>query len=95
MEDSKYVLINSIVAHDGPVRSICAGLADGEIITGCQSDAPNIRRWRLSSDFQSVEEIGAPLFHDHWVTALTSRSTTSARFPKVCSLVIQIAVESH
>ncbi len=72
-----YLLINSIVAHDGPIRSIAIGPNENEILTGCQSDSPNLRRWRLSQDCLSMEEIGTPIYHDHWVTAVTSRPPNS------------------
>lgn len=65
---SDYQLINALHAHDGPIR--CAVVSNsGEIITGCQSDAPNFRRWLQSTD--SIEELGTSVSHDHWVTALT------------------------
>ncbi len=67
-----YQLIQTVFAHDGPIRSVTYGPTENEIITGCQADAPNIRRWRLSKDLLQIEEIGSPIFHDHWVTALTS-----------------------
>jgi WD40 repeat protein len=72
-----YRLIHSIFAHDGPVRSLTLGPTENEIVTGCQSDSPNVRRWRLSADLMSVEEIGSPIFHDHWVTALTALKPNS------------------
>jgi hypothetical protein len=80
-----YILVNAIPAHDGPIRCICNGLNDLEIITGCQSSAPNIRRWRISPDLLSIEEIGTPIYHDHWVTAVTSRRSTDLlqRYPLV------------
>lgn len=83
--DKKYILLNSIVAHDGPVRCIGIGPGEREIVSGCQSDAPNLRRWRLSSDYQSVEEIGAPIYHDHWVTAVITKTQSSglSRYPQV------------
>jgi hypothetical protein len=67
-----YRLIQQVFVHDGPVRSICHGLTENEIVTGCQSDSPHVKRWKLSSDLLTMEEIGSPIFHDHWVTALTS-----------------------
>lgn len=82
-----YLLINATVAHDGPVRCISLGPGENEIVTGCQSDAPNLRRWRISADFLTLEEIGTPIYHDHWVTAVTSRKPSDclARFPQVGS----------
>lgn len=66
-----YRLIQSIFAHDGPIRSICLGITENEVITGCQSDSPHVKRWKLSADLLSItEELSPPLFHDHWVTAL-------------------------
>ena len=71
-----YQIINALHAHDGPVR--CAMVRnDGEIITGCQSDAPNFRRWLQSTD--SIEELGTSVPHDHWVTALTCLSPDISR----------------
>lgn len=83
--EGPYRLINTILAHDGPIRCITKGPTSGEIITGCQSDAPHVRRWKLSADFLSVEEIGGPIYHDHWVTAVTSLLPDPHRtvFPEV------------
>jgi hypothetical protein len=73
-----YRLIQQVFVHDGPVRAICHGPTENEIVTGCQSDSPHVKRWRLSSDLMNMEEFGSPIFHDHWVTALTSlKSSTS------------------
>jgi len=77
-----FQIINALHAHDGPIR--CATIRNnGEIITGCQSDAPNFRRWSQNAD--SVEEIGESVSHDHWVTAITSLAEDISRdfFPEV------------
>ncbi len=76
-----YRLVQSIYAHDGPIRSIAIGPTENEIVTGSQADAPNIRRWRLSKDLMQVEEIGSPIFHDHWVTALTALKPSNSLPP--------------
>eukprot|EP01032_Pedospumella_encystans_P033667 gene33667-38047_t len=78
-----YLIINALHAHDGPVRCAVVG-NNSEIITGCQSDAPNYRRWLQSTD--SVEELGTGVPHDHWVTALTYLSPDISRetFPEGC-----------
>lgn len=80
-----FKLIHALFAHDGPIRCACEGPTENEIITGCQADAPNLRRWKFSKDFLEAEEIGAPIFHDHWVTAVTSLPPNSSRsvFPQV------------
>lgn len=82
--DGPYQLINSLHSHDGPIRSLCMG-PSGEIVTGCQADSPCVRRWSRNAN-GSIEEIGTPLFHDHWVTALTSLSADSSRnvYPQGC-----------
>ena len=55
----------------------------GEIISGCQSDSPNARRWSPKDDY-GIEEIGDAMYHDHWVTAVTSRSAgLHGSFPEV------------
>lgn len=82
-----YRLIQCVFAHDGPIRSVYLGPTENEIITGCQADSPNIRRWRLSNDLMQIEEIGGPIFHDHWVTALTSLKP-SERLPSLLQQVI-------
>ena len=69
--DGIYQLINSFHAHDGPIRSVAIG-PNNEILTGSQSDSPCLRRWSVKLGEDSVEEIGTPLYHDHWVTAITS-----------------------
>mmetsp|Transcript_26543 Transcript_26543/g.25403 ORF Transcript_26543/g.25403 Transcript_26543/m.25403 type:complete len:784 (+) Transcript_26543:191-2542(+) len=66
---SGYALVGECYAHDGPVRSLCIGPL-GELISGCQSDSPNAKRWSLSE--KSFDLTGSPIFHDHWVTAVTS-----------------------
>lgn len=68
---SGYALVGECYAHDGPVRSLCIGPL-GEVISGCQSDSPNAKRWSISG--KSLDLIGSPIFHDHWVTAVTSTS---------------------
>jgi WD40 repeat protein len=86
--EGPYQLIASQIVHDGPIRSIAIGPSNNEILTGCQGDVPCVRRWRLSNDMDSFEEIGSPLYHDHWVTALTSLSPDMSRsfMPMVSSI---------
>ena len=88
-----YRLINSVHIHDGPIRclSVISNTSEGsvEIFSGCQSDAPNVRKWNLfkKSDFvEEINEIGTPIYHDHWVTALTSLPPDSNRlvYPNGC-----------
>ncbi len=70
--EGPYRVINSVIAHDGgPIRSIALGPNEGELVTGCQSDAPSLKRWKISDDYTSMTEIGSAIYHDHWVTALT------------------------
>ena len=64
-----YQIVSSIMAHDGPVRCATIG-PNGELVTGSQSDSPNFRRWQETAD--GWEKIGESVFHDHWVTAITS-----------------------
>lgn len=71
-----YKLVNVLHAHDGPVRCIAFG-TDGKFVTGCQSDSPCVRSWLIKNN--SVEELNAPLYHDHWVTAVTLLSPDSSR----------------
>ena len=81
-QENPYKLVNSLHAHDGPIRSITIG-PSGEIVTGCQSDAPNLRRWAWNGE--SIEEIGTCVYHDHWVTALTALQPDPSRsfYPEV------------
>lgn len=84
--DGPYRVINSIIAHDGgPIRSITLGPHDDELITGCQSDAPNLKRWKISDDYKTITEIGSAIYHDHWVTALTVLKKDESRpfYPQV------------
>jgi len=74
-----YQLLNALFAHDGPIRCACNGPTENEIITGCQGDVPNLRRWKLTNDFTDAVEINSPIFHDHWVTAVTTLSPDSSR----------------
>lgn len=64
-----YRIIGESYAHDGPIRCMSIGPL-GEVVTGCQSDSPNIKRWAITE--QSLDFMGSPIFHDHWVTAVTS-----------------------
>ena len=64
-----YSIIGEFYAHDGPIRSLCIGPL-GEIVSGCQSDSPHAKRWTLVG--KALESTGSPIFHDHWVTAVTS-----------------------
>ena len=66
-----YCIVGEIYAHDGPIRSLSAG-TEGQIVSGCQSDSPNAKKWTITEN--SLEQIGQPIFHDHWVTAVTSCS---------------------
>ena len=69
-------------AHDGPVRSLSIG-PSGEVVSGCQSDNPNLRRWLFTSE--NLEEIGTMVYHDHWVVALSRLDPLSGRefYPNV------------
>eukprot|EP01036_Dinobryon_divergens_P030892 gene30892-40205_t len=87
-----YKLVNAIHAHEGPIRSIAVSKvsrADGiihyEIVTGCQSDSPNAKKWALDCN-DEILSVGSPLYHDHWVTALTSLSADGSRivYPEGC-----------
>jgi hypothetical protein len=49
-EDMSYRLVSELVAHGGPVRCLSLG-AQNELISGCQADAPNVRRWKLLLPF--------------------------------------------
>jgi WD40 repeat protein len=71
-----YNLVNVLHAHDGPVRCIAFG-SNGRFVTGCQSDSPCVRSWSIKVN--SVEELGVPLYHDHWVTAITILSPNQQR----------------
>lgn len=64
-----YSIIGEFYAHDGPIRSLCIGPL-GEIISGCQSDSPHAKKWNIVA--KALDLSGSPIFHDHWVTALTS-----------------------
>ena len=64
-----YAIVGEVYAHDGPIRSLCIGPL-GELVSGCQSDSPQVKRWTISAN--SLEQTGSSNFHDHWVTALTS-----------------------
>jgi hypothetical protein len=77
-----YKLIHSVFTQEGPIRSATIG-PSGEIVTGFQSDAPCFKRWKISGD--NIEEVGTAVFHDHWVTALTSLHPQSSRsfYPQV------------
>jgi len=84
--DEPYKLVSELYAHDGPVRCISLG-PNGEIVTGCQSDAPSMRRWALVREgLQGPEltEIGAAVQHSHWVTALTHlpENSNNAVYPE-------------
>lgn len=79
-------LINAVLAHDGPVRCVTLG-PNNEIVTGCQSDAPTVRRWIENGD--SWEEVGESILHDHWVTAATSLKPDISRefYTEVCFIM--------
>ena len=91
-----YVLVSEIFAHSGPVRSLSMGPL-GEIVSGCQgqADAANVRRWAIftggsgggaddsSAATPGLEELGEPIQHDKWVTALTHLAPGAhPRFPE-------------
>lgn len=80
-----YQLLLTQIAHDGPIRSVCLGILPGEILTGCQSDLPCVRRWMLSSNCDAFVEVGSPLYHDHWVPALITLRADPTReaYPEV------------
>eukprot|EP01031_Cornospumella_fuschlensis_P032032 gene32032-38734_t len=79
-----YQIVATQIVHDGPVRSLAWGPTEGEILSGCQGDVPCVRRWRMNAE--SFEEIGSPLYHDHWITALTALSPDISRefYPEGC-----------
>jgi hypothetical protein len=83
-----FLLIHSILAHDGPVRCVAVG-PNSELISGCQSDSPNFRRWKESTD--SWEEVGQAVVHDHWVTAITSLDPDISRefYPDVSAICVR------
>ncbi len=90
-----FKIVSSLLAHDGgPVRSLSNGPV-GEIVSGCQSDNPNSRRFLLSGD--NLEEIGSPSYHDHWVVALTSLTADLTRlvYPEVCLIMLSWPCESR
>lgn len=80
-----YILINSLQVHDGPIRCLSKGINPNELLTGCQSNSPCVRRWKFSDDFLKLEEIGSPIYHDHWVTAITALTPDPSRsiYPEV------------
>jgi len=83
-----YQLINKVYAHDGPVRSITTYIDSANqlfIVTGCQSDAPHIKKWLYDASQNQLLEYGSCIYHDHWVTALTAQSTDPLRtyYPQV------------
>ena len=81
---SLYRLVSEQVGHTGPIRSICLGPDEGnEILTGGQESLPTAKKWRLTSSSPSssssssstsidIIEEGESLYHDHWITAITS-----------------------
>lgn len=91
-------------AHEGPVRSLSRGLNPNEFLSGCQSNSPCLKIWKLEStsleDYDNMIETQSdtieripknlvqlydPIYHDHWVTAVTCIPTCSERkiFPEV------------
>ena len=84
-----YQLVSELYAHEGPVRSLCIG-PNGELVSGCQADSPNIRRWAIRvnahSQMPELGEVGTSIQHDHWVTALTSLSASDGNemYPHGC-----------
>eukprot|EP01038_Epipyxis_sp_PR26KG_P006801 gene6801-9316_t len=82
-----YKLINSIHAHDGPIRCLTLGPNEQELVTGNQSDNPNMRRWMYDALNGSLEDVGADaIYHDHWVTSVTSLPVNTLRtvYPQGC-----------
>ena len=83
-----YSLVCELKAHDGPVRCLDISSNSCEIISGCQANVPNVRRWALlkpikgssSSSSSNISpnllpdlvEIGAEIQHNHWVVACTT-----------------------
>ena len=71
--EEEYKLVCELYAHEGPVRCLSLG-PSGELVSGCQTEVPNIRRWNVvvgESRVPEMNEVGAAIPHDHWVTALT------------------------
>eukprot|EP00605_Chrysophyceae_sp_TOSAG23-4_P001333 GSChrysophyteH1.ASY1.ANO1.1450.1 assembled CDS len=66
-----YKLVSELHGHTGPVRCLALG-PKGELISGCQADAPNARTWRLLLPKQPGSKFGSAISHSHWVTATTS-----------------------
>ena len=65
-----YRLVNEVYqAHEGPVRSLCIGPL-GEVCSGDSGSNPQCKRWLIAN--KALEMTGSPLFHDHWVVAVTS-----------------------
>jgi len=71
-----YRLISEQIGHEGPVRSMSLGPdINCDILSGGQESLPRGRKWKLSSSSSSLVDIiedGESLFHDHWITAITS-----------------------
>lgn len=86
----QYKLLNCLHVHDGAIRSLAVfgNESNGfEVVTGCQSDSPNFRRWTIGINDEITESIGtSAVNHDHWVTALTSLPSDSSSpfYPKGC-----------
>jgi len=74
--EGPYKLVGEVL-NEGSVRSMAIGPL-GEVISGTQASAPAVHRWAISYDrsvkglTQRVDKLGDCIFHDHWVTALTS-----------------------
>eukprot|EP01039_Chlorochromonas_danica_P003554 gene3555-3892_t len=89
-----YQLLLTQIAHDGPIRSLSLGTLPGEILTGCQSDLPCVRRWKLSSNCDAFVEVGSPLYHDHWVPALITLRADPTREAYPEGLIITGCLDS-
>jgi hypothetical protein len=86
--EGPYRLVNELIAHAGPVRSMTQiSISPIQIASGCQADSPNVRKWIVVD--QEMTELGSAIPHDHWVTALTSLSAGKlSSFPMVKGLCV-------
>jgi len=83
----EYRLVCELYAHEGPVRALCLGPA-GELVSGCQANSPNVRRWFVAQNEESrvpeLTEVGSAIPHDHWVTAVTHLPSGNTCYPDGC-----------
>lgn len=94
--DGPYKLVNELYAHAGPVRSMTfidqSMSMENEspslqIVTGCQADSPNIRKWTMFG--QEIVANGEPIVHNHWVTSLTKISVGMIKsLPMVNEIIV-------